>query len=343
MTRQTLFSAGMNGFSGYRIPALITLPQGRMIAFCEARLNSLEDYGRIDVVARISDDMGETFGEIITVASDGHNTIGNPCPVYDPETDTIFLFLNGNGRTDREQDILIGKAPGRTILMTKSLDRGETWSPLEDLSDSLRHENWGWYACGPCHGLRMASGRLVIPCNHSIVSPEQDFGAYVVHTVYSDDHGQTWQLGQDLGVRVNECSIAETSPNHLHMNMRSYWKKGCRAVVRSMDGGKTWSEIEHVAALPEPICQGNVLQMPGGPLLFSNPASNESRMRLTVRASFDEGMTWKKEWVLHEGPAAYSDLAALSSSRAACLFECGEPGNAYSCYQRIDLTIFDLN
>ena len=44
---------------------------------------------------------------------------------------------------------------------------------------------------------------------------------------------------------------------------------------------------------------------------------------MTVRASFDDGQTWPKAWVLHEGPSAYSSLAILPDDRIACLYEAG--------------------
>jgi sialidase-1 len=47
-----------------------------------------------------------------------------------------------------------------------------------------------------------------------------------------------------------------------------------------------------------------------------------------VRASFDNGQTWPVSRVLHAGPSAYSDLAALSNGQIACLFEAGKT-NAY--------------
>ena len=44
---------------------------------------------------------------------------------------------------------------------------------------------------------------------------------------------------------------------------------------------------------------------------------------MTVRLSQDEGATWTDGVVLHEGPSAYSCLAAHPKSGIACLFEAG--------------------
>ncbi|WP_052487639.1 sialidase family protein [Gordoniibacillus kamchatkensis] len=60
-----------------------------------------------------------------------------------------------------------------------------------------------------------------------------------------------------------------------------------------------------------------------GGLLFSNPSSLK-RENLTVKASADGGATWSIVQVVHEGPAAYSDLAIAGDGTILCLFECGE-------------------
>lgn len=56
-------------------------------------------------------------------------------------------------------------------------------------------------------------------------------------------------------------------------------------------------------------------------LLFSNPASETGRERLTLRASFDQGATWRWSALLHEGPSAYSCLQALPDGSVICLYE----------------------
>ena len=61
----------------------------------------------------------------------------------------------------------------------------------------------------------------------------------------------------------------------------------------------------------------------GNILYFCNAADSKERKRLTVRKSLDGGETWRPGAVIHEGPAAYSDLTLLPDGRIACLFEAG--------------------
>jgi sialidase-1 len=44
---------------------------------------------------------------------------------------------------------------------------------------------------------------------------------------------------------------------------------------------------------------------------------------MTVRISHDNGNTWKVKNVLHQGPAAYSNLVVLPNGNLACLYEAG--------------------
>jgi hypothetical protein len=42
---------------------------------------------------------------------------------------------------------------------------------------------------------------------------------------------------------------------------------------------------------------------------------------MTVRYSFDDGLTWPEALLLHEGSSAYSCLESLGGGELACLFE----------------------
>ncbi|MDO4740488.1 MAG: sialidase family protein [Eubacteriales bacterium] len=333
MLRSTLFSAETDGYSAYRIPTCICLPGGRLIVFIEGRRNSLADYGCIHILARISDDGGRSFGAPFLVASDRDNTVGNPCPVYDRDTGRLHLLFNGNRRDGGETLILQGKAP-RSVFAVYSDDAGESWSPLRDITPQVKQADWTWHATGPCHALQLRSGRLIVPCNHAVLDAQKGAsGPYISGTLYSDDHGESWHAGADVGEYTNECTLAELPDATLYVNMRSYHGKNRRAVARSADEGASWSAIELDEALVEPVCQGSVLS-DGAALFFLNPAATERRA-LTLRKSCDGGRTWPCSFVLHQGPAAYSDVASLPDGSLFAVFECGEG----SPYERVDAAI----
>jgi sialidase-1 len=63
------------------------------------------------------------------------------------------------------------------------------------------------------------------------------------------------------------------------------------------------------------------------------------REKLTVRISYDEGITWATSKLLHDGPAAYSCLTRLPDQSIGCLFECGDK----TPYETITLARIPLN
>ncbi len=329
-----VYVSGQGGYDTYRIPALLVTKKGTLLAFCEGRRKSSSDTGDIDMLVKRSEDGGRTWGPQQVIWDDGKNVCGNPCPVVDQDTGTIWLPMTWNLGTDHEREIIAQKSKDtRRVFITSSQDDGNTWAKPEEITGSAKRENWTWYATGPCTGIQLErgahKGRLVIPCDHI----EADTKKYFSHVIYSDDHGKAWLLGGSTPTdQVNECQVVELADGRLMLNMRNYDRtKKSRALSISEDGGLTWSDVWRDPALPEPICQASFirysLEQDGkgqNRLLFSNPASRDDRVRMTVRLSYDEGQTWPVAKVLHEGPSAYSCLAVLPDGGAACLYEAGK-------------------
>lgn len=326
-----LFRSKTMGYNTFRIPAIITTMKGTLLAFAEGRKNGSSDTGDIDLVMKRSEDSGKTWSELKIIWDNGENVCGNPAPVQDKTTGTIYLLSTWNLGTDREPDIIIETSKDtRRIFVLVSSDDGRTWSDPREITASVKKSNWTWYATGPCHGIQIGKGkyanRLIIPCDHI----ESVTNKYYSHVIYSDDHGKTWELGgttpQD---QVNECTVAEISGGKLMLNMRNYDRAlKSRKVTISVDGGLNWNNIYSDTTLIEPICQASLFTFYPSKrqpvkLLFLNPADKNSRKNLTLKVSSDEGRSWSFSKVLHAGPAAYSDLTRLPGGDIGCLYEAG--------------------
>ena len=327
-----VFTSGQEGYHTFRIPAIIVTQQGTLLAFCEGRKNSQSDHGDLDLVLKRSHDGGRSWGPLELVYEEGGNaeiTIGNPCVLIDQDTGTIWLpFCRDND----------------DVLITSSTDDGRSWSKPVEITDDVKKLGWGWYATGPGVGIQLEQGRhkgrMVIPCDHR----EKVNGETVEmsHVFYSDDHGLTWKLGGSVPRYTDECQVIERMNGDLLINMRNYWErhgkqpeKGCmRTSATSSDGGKTWSELRFEKTLIEPVCQASLLRYTDTErhdkdrLLFSNPASREERILMTVRLSYDEGETWPVAKTVYAGPSAYSCLTVLPDMTIGCLYERGV-GHAY--------------
>jgi len=328
-----LFISGKNGYHTYRIPSIITTQNGMLLAFCEGRKKGRGDSGDIDMLLKRSEDGGETWSEQHIIWDDGDNVCGNPCPVVDEGTGTIWLLMTWNLGSDREHQIIKQESENtRRVFVSYSDDDGLTWATPKEITTDTKLKNWTWYATGPGVGIQLQRGefrgRMIIPCDHIEAETEK----YFSHIIYSDDHGKTWQIGGSTPRdQVNECQVVELADGQLMLNMRNYDRsKHNRAISFSSDGGMTWSEIIHDSTLIEPICQASFLRYSWetdsskNVVLFSNPASETERIKMTVRLSYDEGKTWPKTKVLHEGPSAYSCLTVLPDGEVGCLYEAGE-------------------
>jgi len=325
-----VFVAGEDGYDNYRIPAIARSSEGTLLAFCEARTGG--DSGPIDLVLKRSTDNGATWGPLQLVWDDGDNTCGNPCPVLDARTGTVWLLMTWNLGADEERTIMAGTSQQpRRVFVTSSRDDGRTWDRPRDISATARKPHWRWYATGPGNAIQLTrgphAGRLLVPCNHS----DHDTGGhpYRAHAIYSDDHGATWQLGGVHEERTNESSIVERSDGSVLQVMRSYHDRNCRAMSVSEDGGLHWGKVYLEESLETPVCQSSTLRYAWADpkdaastsrLLFSSPWGAERR-RLAVWSSVDEGRTWPVRKVVHAGGAAYSNLVDLGQGQVGVLFE----------------------
>lgn len=343
-----VFVSGEDGYHTYRIPAIVRTGKGTLLAFCEGRKNSGSDTGDIDLLLKRSFDGGRTWSATATVWDDGTNTCGNPCPVVDTKTGTIWLLSTHNLGADKEHAIDSGTATGgRTVWLFHSADDGDTWSAPREITADVKDPSWRWYATGPGVGVQIESGphagRLVIPCDHSVAGPDGGESKSPIrgsHVIYSDDHGRSWRRGAAVQPVYNECQVVELFDERgtLLLDMRSYARRACRAQATSADGGLTWSAARDVPELVEPVCQASILRGPGRTILFSNPAHASKRLNLTVRASLDNAASWPHALVLHPGPTAYSCLVTLSDSEAACFYENG----AKRPYEKLTFARFDV-
>ena len=345
-----IFKSGSEGYNTFRIPSIITTDSGVVLAFAEGRKNSSSDSGDIDLVLKRSTDGGKTWGDLIVIRDDSTNVCGNPSPVIDRKTGKIFLLSTWNRGDDTESEIInMTSVDTRRVYVMNSIDEGLSWSKPIEITDKVKKLNWTWYATGPVHGIQIREGskkgRMIIPCDHI----EANTKKYYSHIIYSDDGGSSWNIGgttpQD---QVNECSVAEIGKGKLILNMRNYDRTQMnRKISISNDYGESWGDIYDDKILVEPICQASILRYSfkgsgRNDLLFINPADKNKRLNMTLRLSSDLGRTWTREFLLHEGPSAYSDITKLRNGNIGCLFEAGE-NSPYEGIVYREVDVRDIN
>jgi len=339
LNQSDVFIAGSGGYHTFRIPALAVTEKGTLLAICEGRKTGRGDHGDLDLVQKRSTDGGKTWGPLELIYEEGGTakvTIGNPCPVVDHASGTIWLpFTRDNDR----------------VFILSSRDDGQTWTKPRDITSDVKASDWNWYATGPGNGIQLTQGkfkgRLVIPCDHRVAGNKDDKEnwdkAGRSHIIYSDDNGQTWKLGGATDFAMNECAVVELPDGTLMLNSRSYRGKACRGISLSKDGGATWEPTTDDPALVESVCQASLIRHTGGEmkearstLVFCNPAVPKGRNHLTVRLSDDNGKSWPYARLVCEGSSAYSSLVSLPDGDVGLLYERND-------YQQLTFARFPLN
>jgi sialidase-1 len=338
--QEDLFIGGEGGYHAYRIPALIATPQGTLLAFVEGRKDSSEDHGHNEILLRRSLDGGMTWTPTQLVKRDGTNALNNPTAVVDRDTGTIWLLFIRTSTKKYQNDEQMARATGgiSDMWVMHSNDEGASWAGPANITKSVNRAGWNRIIPGPGIGIQLSSGRLMIPCNHVVGNDGFD------HVIYSDNHGKAWRLGGATEGNTDEDQIVELADGTLMLNIRNYQGKGHRGIALSKDGGITWSKVSSDPTLIEPTCQASLIRYTLSPvftrnrLLFSNPAAQDKRIKMTVRLSYDEGKTWPVAKLLNLGPSGYSCLTVLSDMQIGCLYERGE----HSSIEKVTFARFSL-
>jgi len=317
---QEIFTAGEQEGRGYRIPAMLALPGDIVLAFCESRKDPFLDWGDIDLIMKRSIDGGKTWGSIVTLRDEGTQTAGNPCPVFENNTQTVWLpYCVDNKR----------------VYVMNSSDYGATWSEPRVITTELGVTGTTRfiYATGPGCGIQLSTGRLIIP-SYFMDSRSS-------HVVYSDNNGSSWQRGADLE-NGGECQAYEAVNGSLYLNCRT--SSGYRYIGWSNDGGETWANQGFDYNLPEPACMASVHRFTTtathtkNRVLYSGP-HEYNRGHLTVKLSENEGVSWPISKEVYAGASAYSQIVILSDFTVLILFEWGR----YDYREAIVLVKIDLD
>ncbi|WP_339925667.1 sialidase family protein [uncultured Cyclobacterium sp.] len=298
---KALRDEGDDGVAAFRIPGLATSNSGTVLAVYDVRYDDSSDLqGDIDVGLSRSVDGGNTW-EPMQIIMDmnewgglpqDQNGIGDPSILVDEASGDIYvvaLWLHGKPGTAAWRSSEPGLKPEETgqLMIVKSEDDGLTWTEPINITQPMKDASWQLFFNGPGKGISMKDGTLVFAAQYK--DHEQ-----IPHStiIYSQDQGETWQVGAGARSKTTEAQVVELLNGELMLNMRDD-RGGSRAVLTTPDMGKTWQEHpSNRSALIEPICMASLIRYNQDWLLFSNPAATEGRYNITVKASKDEGLTW---------------------------------------------------
>lgn len=299
----------------YRIPSIITAPNGDLVAAIDERVPSCGDLKwnkDINIVLRRSADNGNSWSALETVVDYPlGKSASDPSMIVDKVTGEIFLFFN---YMDLELEIDV-----YYLKVIKSIDNGKSWGTPTDITSQITkpewHKDFKFITSG--RGIQTSKGKLI----HTLVNLQK--GLYLFG---SDDHGQNWYLIDTPIKPGDESKIVELIDGSWMVNSRINGI-GNRFVHTSYDEGKTWQSISD-SSLIDPGCNASIIRYSSindgadkNILLFSNANNKDERMNMTIRISYDEGKNWSAGKTIYAGSSAYSSMTVLSNGDIGLFFE----------------------
>lgn len=292
----------------FRIPELLTLPSGTLLAFAEGRRDGCRPDVRANrpIVVRASHDEGKTWGQI-RIAGPALPTVGTNYP---------GAFLKHGGKTV----VLRYSLSNGTVLATESHDEGWTWSVPVVAGQPKGHK------CGSAWPKQLGDD-VVMSCAGG--------------SALSSDGGETWTVSsKNISRAANVTGLGESmlvadgrSPRSLSMFIRagshSHWLT--HAIAQSDDAGDTWGNAS-LLPLVGATCEGSIGRddaAPAGEVLLAAPSGHvpfrlgRGNMSVWSLDTMREGAVPISRVDVWPNAAGYSDFSQTASGRVMLLFEGG--------------------
>ena len=283
-----------------RIPGIIATDKKTLVCYYECR-SEYSDWAQIDIKVIRSTDGGKTFEKVHLVKGEG-NTLNNPVMV---QKDGVIHFLYLKNYRD--------------LYYCTSTDDGKTFCEPVNITNAFTDGNFFYNAAaiGPGHAI-VHGNRILMPVWFAYNKQDPSaHGPSFIATLYSDDDGKSWHLGERIGedfyLDPSECALASVG-DEVIISIRNGNACRLRGIAKSKSGIDNWENVTFAGNLPDPICMGS-MDAKGNTVYHINCAfqnralSHRGRINLTVKASDDMFKTYRS--VLVDERGGYSDIAIV--------------------------------
>lgn len=352
-----LYNSSNTKTAPYRIPAIVTMSNGEILAISDYRPggNDVGNGGEVDIYARISNDNGATWSgddntphnhtsNIIKVA-DGTSSLayGDAAVAAHPETgDVLVLCVGGNSTKFASATT---STTNYYTYMFRSSDYGRTWTST-NVTSTFKGSNSLLKNKKVC-SMFFASGRLLV----SKHTPGRVYGAILTreynsgysnynYVFYTDDFGQSWSmLGSDYAISGADEAKLEELPNgdilissrtsggrnfNIYSTSTQSW--GTQQKVDFTDGNATNGELMIYRGVYK---VGETTGATYDIMLQSLPtASNRAKVSVFYRPVENKQYSvseiasdWVKGIEVYDGNSAYSAMTIMPNGEIGFLYE----------------------
>lgn len=262
-----VFDRGYHGSASYRIPSILTLASGTVLAGADQRVTSANDSPNdINFVVRRSTDAGHTWEDLRTVIDcpgtgpDAASVIDS-CMVQDPATGRVLVLIDHFTGAVGAPNCVPGTgfdAQGRLVL--RDLE-GERYTRQDDGTVlNSQGEPTGYHVdeAGDVTDNGKPAGNVELAPGADPAQSLFKVPTSYLQLVFSDDDGLTWSTPRDLNPSVKEdwMPFLGTCPGNgivlrhgphrgrilipVYYNNDQHWLASSAAVVYSDDHGESW-------------------------------------------------------------------------------------------------------
>ena len=322
------FGVGTLGSTYWRIPAMVTVDDGTVVAAADARWNHGGDAGDIDTLVSVSDDNGATWTtpEYVLTAEGDKATFMDPALATDGSTIYMVADVYPAGVAIVGGD----KYPSES----KAFDSNGNLLLAANGSSSYNYylSNGQIYSSnGAVVEGYTVDGKFNLLQNGAVVSNlfYSDAAYQVVPTTFlcltkSTDGGETWSdytllnvknsgesfygVGPGRGVVTEDGRVVFACYSH---KKGTFSNTEYTSFIYSDDGGATWTRTANMSTKGS---EAAVTEADGMLFAFSRTSSTDNSS-LTYYVSFDDGATWSKKSNSKIDPNTSCEMSAITYSR----------------------------
>ena len=235
------------------------------------------------------------------------------------------------------------------LWLSYSDDDGKTWSAPRDITPMVKANWMKFLGVGPGTGTVLRTGphagRIIVP-TYSTNFVSHLSGSQSSRVIYSDDHGETWHMGEavndnlpiedgtlhsstmdDYWYQNTEASAVQLDNGQVKLFMRGLF--GQLQVATSYDGGQTWAkQLDYYQDVHDSYVQLAAISThhQGQEYIVLSNANGEgnSRSEGTIRLArveSDGSLTWLHHRLIQPGSYAYNSLQEVSPGVYGILYE----------------------